>query len=623
MFGPAVTGYFFDDDFGVVSYCQTHTWHDISALLTGPTRFRILYTVWSWLQVQVFGAGPAGYKVVSIMAYGAIVLIVHRTLLWCGARGDLALLGALVFALMPEHHRPAYYMTRPLDYLWAVVGVWCLVHPAYPRRWWLGILGSVLIGCGLFAYEANLSIGSTVVAIAILRVPRDQPWLTREFLARVVPVVVLTLAYAVLRFVISANLTFYYDVTGTPQTVLAEGPAALLLRLPTALAYAAASHTHLLRASVYPVGAVCSATAVVAAFALCFGRHAQRPGGRAGLLLGLWWAGTLVPFVDGLNRVDPESQYLFLADWPLVATLTLFAAPPTTSTRARRLWIVVLAVVGATSLFNAWRWHTIHRTTRHVVESFVGHLPKPPAPRRVHLLDAPRLIAGWAPFSVLRTTVLVPVPSATRSLYHVNSQLDLPHDPPLRVGATVPETDPWPVVVLRWRDDEWSRVPIPAWARPAVPGAPDVAAWKRPRNWERVGWHANAQLAPVPQGATHRSYITRGRFSLLTGPPLPDNEAPIAWAVVTMTVQAARQTTYGDWLFLTASDPVWDARKVVRFRVEADGEPHTYAVPILAHPRSLLEGPVTRVALRPTGEPNARVRIDAIRLVPVRSAAAP
>ena len=90
-----------------------------------------------------------------------------------------------------------------------------------------------------------------------------------------------------------------------------------------------------------------------------------------------------------------------------------------------------------------------------------------------------------------------------------------------------------------------------------------------------------------------------------------------------MTVQAARASTYGEWLFLTASDPVWDARKVVRFRVEADGQPHTYAVPILAHPRSLLDGPVTRVALRPTGEPQAHVRIDAIRLVPVRSAAAP
>ncbi len=622
--GPGVGGYFFDDAFGIVVWAQETTLQDLWALRTSAALFRAVAVTGMWLQVQLFGTWAAGYLLLGLVVYAAIILLVYQCMRRCGAEAGPALLGAAAFALLPLHHiRWVYYIVQPLNALWGVLTVWCFTHPSYPHRWWPGVAGTGSLLFALFSYEQNLAIGAAVYAVAILMAVRTPPVQLRTLLWRLGPVTVLTALYAWVRFGWAGNLSFYYDVTGAAQTVLAEGPAGFLRQFPVTMALALASHTHLLRYWDYPVLSWITAIAPAAALVLCLGPGRSPRGRLVGAVLVLWWAATLVPSVDAVRRVDAESHYLFYAGWALTTALALYAPAPGGARRATALWALVFGVLVVASYVEVVQWLRLAHYARTVVTSFASFVPATGEARRYYLLDPPGSRFGEYPFAALSTAVTLPVPPSRRADIAVHLVRDLPHDPPLDVGATVPDVDTWPVVVLRWRDATWVAEPVPAWARPAVPGAPDLGAWSGPRSWAAQGWQANPHLVRVRRDATGEWFRTASRFSLLTGPALHPGAVPLAWAEVTMAVRATRLDAYGDFMFVTEADTAWDARKVVRFRIRADGAPHTYAVPILAHTRALLGGPVTRVALRPTGEPEALVRIDRIRLVPLRAAPAP
>lgn len=618
--GPGAFGYFFDDAFGIVPWAQHTDAGTLARLWEGGAKYRFASIASAWLQAQLFGRWAMGYLLVGLAAYSLIVVIVRQCMRRCGAAPGTALAAAAIFALLPLHHvRWVFYVSKAVDGLWAVAAVWCFTHPEYPRRWWWGVAGSSSLVLGLFAYEHNLSIGAAIYAIAILMLLRRSSWSPWSLAARLVPPTLLTGAYAWLRFGHDRNLSFYSDVSGAPQTALAEGPAAFLLQYVRGLGVAALSHTHLLRLADYSILGWLTCAGPALAVWLVVGRRHVPHGRRVGLVLALWWAATLVPVADALGRVDAESHYLFYAGWPLVTALALYAPSPAASRRLAGVWLVLFAIVATASTAQVVRWLELSAYARTAVTSFRRFLPTPLHPERYYLLDTPGPRFGELPFGLIEQAVLLPLSQEERQTIVVTQMRDAPNDPPLRVAAEVPGRDAWPLRILRWRDG-WKPEPLPAWVEPAPVGAAPLGVWRDDRPWPAQGWEPNVHLVPLQTRDGSHWYQTLSAFSLLTGPVLPAEAAPLAWARVTMAVHAERQETFADWLFITEADPVWNQQKVVRFRVTGDGQMRSYAVPIVSHPRSVIAGPVRRLALRPAGEPGAVVRIEEIRLVPLRAA---
>lgn len=161
------------------------------------------------LDATLWGLHPALFHLTNILLHVGVTFLVNRLALAMGARRDIALLAALLFAVHPAHVEVVAFVAARVDLLLSIGVLGCLLAyrrsdaPGRARIAWGGA-ALAMQAFALFSKEPAVTLPALLVLSDLLHSPAsDQPgerWTVRRALMRSLPFWIVTAAFATFRF---------------------------------------------------------------------------------------------------------------------------------------------------------------------------------------------------------------------------------------------------------------------------------------------------------------------------------------------------------------------------------------------------------------------------------------
>jgi tetratricopeptide (TPR) repeat protein len=185
-------------------------WADFTTLTGGAMEghyYRPVLALSLGLDAVLWGDNPAPFHLTNILLHVLVTYLVFYLVLAMGARQDVGIATALVFAIHPAHVEVVAFVAARGDLLMSVGVLACLLayrRSATARRvgttWTVAALAAY--GCALLSKESALAVPPLLLLSDALAppfgLPDRIPW--RRALVRVLPFLGLSLAFVALRF---------------------------------------------------------------------------------------------------------------------------------------------------------------------------------------------------------------------------------------------------------------------------------------------------------------------------------------------------------------------------------------------------------------------------------------
>lgn len=568
--------------------------------------------MWLHAKVLLWRGWLPGLRVDQLVLLWAVAAGVgHLALRWTND-GRTSAAAACLFVAAPGHLRWMATVFGSNGLVPALASVWCVVWTYDGVRGGRGgayLAAAIAAVVGLLSYEQTAVV--PLLAVLLAWMAGAGSW--RRCLAPAAGAVALTVAYFALRFALFGGLGGYRTVEGEEWIASGSlfGVLAQVWQTEGAIAQSLAWPVQPPLADM-PAWFNRAAVALWLALGVLAWRR-RRDLGRP-LAAALAWIVVVALPVIGTMRV-PHAWHAYSFFGSMGAAI--FAALVLEALLAGRARTVATAALVAVLVGTTWAglrmWFDTWAQARAFVTQlraavppdqtpamvYVEHLPGPAGAGHL-LFNAPtdhEAYTGYLPDRVF--------------LRHMPVQW--PYSFPYSGDRAWPPPD-----ALRFRWFAWdaaARRLEPVADMPApVPGVP--ATWDLRAAAAARAWRPETQLERVPRSRPP-AYVTLGKLALLGGPPLPATLGTPVYADLTMRVQTEDgEPGIAEWHFCTADAPELSPQHVVRFWVEQDGKPQTYRVPLVNNPQLLLDGPPTRIDLRPTTSPRAVVQIARIAFVP-------
>ena len=221
----------YDDATEIVNNPGIHSWANLAHVFTTPflrtPYYRPLVLIWLRCCDALFGANPAGWHIMSVLAHvgvTALVYFVARKL----AGPWPALIAAAVFGLHPVHIESVAWISAVVDPLYA--GFFLAAFLAYLKsreanapRWML--LSCALYAAALLSKEPAIVFPAVIAAHAFLFAPEQR---VRQALRAVLPSAIVTVIYVVVRLAVVPPYANPGSAVSLGTTLLSE-PSILLL----------------------------------------------------------------------------------------------------------------------------------------------------------------------------------------------------------------------------------------------------------------------------------------------------------------------------------------------------------------------------------------------------------
>lgn len=576
------------------------------------------------VEQRAFDDWTGGWFLTRLVCHaGTAWLFAAAVLAWTRKR-DLAWLAGAIYGLHPSRFYPLLVMCQSqmlLAALGLVLAAWGLGVWRTGRR----TSGScaVLVGASLACWSYEQAVAALVLLPVL-----DAAWpaldgsrpARTDALRRAVPLVAVVVVYAVLRVIRFEGLGGYSSVSDAEQLFDPAHPLRLLAGTATATAGALLSLAAPLSRQDWPVLAagrlqhpavvIGLNAAVVLLTGVCTVRAAR--GHRRAVLFGAatlvaFVAWTTLPIAGLLKGHDPWNRYIYFPGMAWVVVLA-WAFTPQGTGRWRR--VPAAAALGC-GLLVAWGgchvWRAAWRQADGLHDAIVAQVPGD-GMSYIYLDGFSEWVGGRNLF-IRNLTGPIDIGVAARKLRLWPSRWRGPASVQIPASTAWPfERPPW-VRLGRWNASLASlQLEELGGYRPGTHG--DRLRWDLTRTGGRRAWTPDSLLAPMRGGEAGIHVQVRTPFAAITSPPLMD----IPWtpAVLGVEMAVAGPPDRPDWmeiLFYSAAQPIASGTHLLRVATHADGRPHRYVVSLLDHPAPAVDGPLTRIALRPSRHTGAQVVI--------------
>ncbi len=585
---------------------------------------------WQWIllhaEQRLFDDRTGGYFAVRLgwMCLGAL-LAAAVVVTWTGQRTLAWLFGAF-FALHPSRYFPFFVMVHSQILLAAIgamlalwgIGVWRAGrHRLGPAA---TVCGAVL-ACGTYEQAVALLLAWPVFD-ALWPLPdgtRPPPRAVGRRAAGIAAVVGLYLVLRVIRMQGFGGYTMpggerVFDLRH-PLTLVGAGAWAAAsalwsVAMPVSVNDWATAPTGAARIIAWGLNVViCLAT-----LGLCavrgHGHVRASVRGALGVLAFVAWS--TLPVAGLMGGHSPWVRYLYFPGCAWAFVLAWAVVPQRPGLRARAPAIVALCVALASAWWAGTLWRQAWRQA-HGLHAAIGESLPAEGMAYVYLKDFPEWLGARNLF--------------IRSLA---GPMDVGHDPervrvwphrwPTPVGNPIPVRTTWPFARPPFvRFGQWDAASrLLTLARPSkyVPGRPnDILTWDLRTHAGRRAWTPSAFTTKARGAGAGLHVQLESPFAMIEGPPL----AGLAWtpAVLGLNMTVWNNGKGPDWLevlFFTPAQRAASPTHILRSSTIADGQPHHYVISLLDHPAPALDGPVQRIAIRPSRHAGARVLLREVWL---------